>query len=158
MWAQKFNSTQYYTYSQSWAVFKYIYCVYALYLNTFIHMYLIALFKYFSNVFKYMYLNTFLNTSLHIPLNINNRRSVVQSSNPEFKPFNAVTYCICSLSINSLLSPTCSLQHVLIFIQECPNKFTNRMWRHHLHEHDLDIRPGWWRHFLSVKLLRYSCV
>ena len=41
-------------------VFKYIYCIYAMYLNTF-----------------EVYLNTFLNTLLYTPININNRRSVV---------------------------------------------------------------------------------
>ena len=53
-------------------VFKYIYCIYTLYLNTFFNLYLITVFKYFWSVFKYMYLNTFLNTFLHTPLNINN--------------------------------------------------------------------------------------
>ena len=43
-------------------VFKYIYFIYTLYLNTFFHLYLITVFKYFWSVFKYMYLNTFLNT------------------------------------------------------------------------------------------------
>ena len=52
---------------QSWAVFKYIvfkyiYCIYTLYLNTFFNLYLITVFKYFWSVFKFMYLNTFLNT------------------------------------------------------------------------------------------------
>ena len=46
-------------------VFKYIYCIYTLYLNTFFNLYLITVFKYFWSVFKYMYLNTFLNTLLH---------------------------------------------------------------------------------------------
>ena len=55
-------------------VFKYIYCIYTLYLNTFFNLYLIT-------VFKYMYLNTFLNTFLHTPLNINNRSSVDWSAN-----------------------------------------------------------------------------
>ena len=32
---------------QSWAVFKYIYCIYTLYLNTFFNLYLIIVFKYF---------------------------------------------------------------------------------------------------------------
>ena len=50
-------------YNQSWAVFKYIvfkyiYCIYTLYLNTFFNLYLITVFKYFWSVFKYMYLNT----------------------------------------------------------------------------------------------------
>ena len=53
-------------------VFKYIYCIYTLYLNTFFNLYLITVFKYFWSVFKYMYLNIFLNTFLHTPLNINN--------------------------------------------------------------------------------------
>ena len=79
----------------SWAVFKYIvfkyiYCIYTLYLNTFFNLYLIT-------VFKYMYLNTFLNTFLHTPLNINNRSSVDWSANHGFKHFNAVTCCICLL-------------------------------------------------------------
>ena len=33
--------------SQSWAVFKYIYCIYTLYLNTLFNLYLITVFKYF---------------------------------------------------------------------------------------------------------------
>ena len=57
-------------------VFKYIYCIYTMYLNTFFNLYLITVFKYFSSVFKYMYLNTFLNTFLHTPLNVNSRSSV----------------------------------------------------------------------------------
>ena len=47
-------------------VFKYIYCIYTLYLNTFFNLYLITVFKYFWSVFKYMYLNTFLNTPFNI--------------------------------------------------------------------------------------------
>ena len=39
-------------YNPSWAVFKYIvfkyiYCIYTLYLNTFFNLYLITVFKYF---------------------------------------------------------------------------------------------------------------
>ena len=34
-------------------VFKYIYCIYTLYLNTFFNFYLIAVFKYFWSIFKY---------------------------------------------------------------------------------------------------------
>ena len=40
--------------------FKYIYCIYTLYLNTFFNLYLITVFKYFWSVFKYVHLNTFL--------------------------------------------------------------------------------------------------
>ena len=48
-----FSSTERY---QSWAVFKYIifkyiYCIYTLYLNTFFYLYLITVFKYFSKFF-----------------------------------------------------------------------------------------------------------
>ena len=78
-------------------VFKYIYCIYTLYLNTFFNLYLITVFKYFWSVFKYMYLNTFL----HTPLNINNRSSVDWSANHGFKHFNAVTCCICLLLNNT---------------------------------------------------------
>ena len=109
-------------YFQSWAVFiyivfKYIYCIYTLDLNTFFNLYLITVFKYFWSVFKYfwsvfkyfwnvfkcMYLNTFLNTFLHTPLNINNRSSVDWSANHGFKHFNAVTCCICLLLNNTVL-------------------------------------------------------
>ena len=83
-------------------VFKYIYCIYTLYLNTFFNLYLITVFKYFWSVFKYMYLNTFLNTFLHTPLNINNRSSVDWSANHGFKHFNAVTCCICLLLNNTV--------------------------------------------------------
>ena len=86
-------------------VFKYIYCIYTLYLNTFFNLYLITVFKYFSSVFKYIYLNTFLNTFLHTPLNINNRSSVDWSANHGFKHFNAVTCCICFLLNNTVLYP-----------------------------------------------------
>ena len=84
-------------------VFKYIYCIYTLYLNTFFNLYLITVFKYFWSVFKYMYLNTFLNTFLHTPLNINNRSSVDWSANHGFKRFNAVTCCICFLLNNAVI-------------------------------------------------------
>ena len=84
-------------------VFKYIYCIYTLNLNTFFNLYLITVFKYFWSVFKYMYLNTFLNTFLHSPLYINNRSSVDWSANHGFKHFNAVTCCICLLLNNTVL-------------------------------------------------------
>ena len=84
-------------------VFKYIYCIYTLYLNTFFILYLITVFKYFWSVFKYMYLNTFLNTFLHSPLYINNKSSVDWSANHGFKHFNAVTCCICLLLNNTVL-------------------------------------------------------
>ena len=89
-------------------VFKYIYCIYTLYLNTFFNMYLITVFKYFWSVFKHMYLNTFLNTFLHTPLNTNNRSSVDWSANHGFKHFNAVTCCICLLL-------NCSLSTLLLY-------------------------------------------
>ena len=86
-------------------VFKYIYCIYTLYLNTFFNLFLITVFKYFWSVFKYMYLNTFLNAFLHTPLNINNRNSVDWSANHGFKHFNAGTCCICLLLNNTVLYP-----------------------------------------------------
>ena len=86
-------------------VFKYIYCIYTLYLNTFFNLYLITVFKYFWSVFKYMYLNTFLNTFLHTPLNINNRSSVDWSANHGFKNFNTVACCFCLLLNNTVLYP-----------------------------------------------------
>ena len=92
-------------------VFKYIYCIYTLYLNTFFNLYLITVFKYFWSVFKYMYLNTFLNTFLHTPLNINNRNSVDWSANHGFKHFNAVTCCICLLLNNTY----CSLSTFMLY-------------------------------------------
>ena len=84
-------------------VFKYIYCIYTLYLNTFFNLYLISVFKYFWSVFKYMYLNTFLYTFFYTALNINNRSSVDWSANHGFKHFNAVTCCICLLLNNTVL-------------------------------------------------------
>ena len=97
-------------YNQSWAVFKYIvfkyiYCIYTLYLNTFFNLYLITVFKYFWSVYKYMYLNTFLNTLIYTSLNINNRSSVDWSANHGFKHFNALTCCICLLLNNTVLYP-----------------------------------------------------
>ena len=98
-------------------VFKYIYCIYTLYLNTFFNLYLITVFKYFWSVFKYMYLNTFLNTFLHTPLNINNRSSVDWSANHGFKHFNAVTCCICLLLNNTVLYPLlCYISQLKRFI------------------------------------------
>ena len=98
---------------QSWAVFKYIYCIYTLYLNKFFNLYLITVFKYFWSVFKYMYLNTFL----HTPLNINNRSSVDWSANHGFKHFNAVTCCICLLLNNTVLYPLlCYISQLKKFI------------------------------------------
>ena len=98
-------------------VFKYIYCIYTLYLNTFFNLYLITVFKYCWNVFKYTYLNTFLNTFLHTPLNINNRSSVDWSANHGFKHFNTVTCCICLLINNTVLYPLlCYISQLKIFI------------------------------------------
>ena len=101
----KFRAGQYLNTLYLNTVFKYIYCIYTLYLNTFFNLYLITIFKYFWSVFKYMYLNTFLNTFLHTPLNINNRSSVDWSANHGFKHFNAVTCCICLLLNNTVLYP-----------------------------------------------------
>ena len=42
-----------------------MYCIYTLYLNTLLNMYLITVFNYFCGVYKYMHLNTFINTFLH---------------------------------------------------------------------------------------------
>ena len=98
-------------------VFKYIYCIYTLYSNTFFNLYLITVFKYFSSVFKYMYLDTFLNTFLHTPLNINNRSSVDWSANHGFKHFNAGTCCICLLLNNTVLYPLlCYISQLKKFI------------------------------------------